>query len=83
VQFNRNQLQVFKSQAYVKFWEMDRFIESSGPLKKARSKAIQGHLNGCKERIRLLTEIKASTIIVPPTYTTAECRRYYTGLLTQ
>jgi ubiquitin carboxyl-terminal hydrolase 25/28 len=63
VQFNRDQLQAFKSQAYVKFWEtiaMDRFLESSDPVKKARSKAIQGQLNGCRERIRLLTETKAS-----------------------
>lgn len=39
---------------------MDRFLESSDPLKKARSKAIQGQLNGCRERIRQLTETKAS-----------------------
>jgi ubiquitin carboxyl-terminal hydrolase 25 len=63
VQFNRDQLQAFKSQAYVKFWEtiaMDRFLDSADIHKKARSKAVQGQLNSCRERIRQLTETKVT-----------------------
>lgn len=37
---------------------MDRFLESSEPMKKTRSKAIQGQLNACRERIRQITETK-------------------------
>ena len=61
VQFDREQLQAFKSQAYLKFGEtisMDRFLESSDPGKKRRSNEIQARLNGCRERIRQLTEVK-------------------------
>lgn len=61
VQFDREQLQAFKSQAYVKFWEtisMDRFLENSDPEKKRRSNEIQANLNSCRERIRQLTETK-------------------------
>jgi ubiquitin carboxyl-terminal hydrolase 25/28 len=61
VQFDREQLQAFKSQAYVKFGEalyMDRFLEHSDPEKKQRSNEIQAKLNGCRERIRQLTEAK-------------------------
>ena len=61
VQFDREQLQAFKSQAYVKFGEtisMDRFLENSDPEKKKRSNEIQAKLNWCRERIRQLTEAK-------------------------
>lgn len=61
VQFDREQLQAFKSQAYLKFGEtisMDRFLENSDPEKKQRSNEIQAKLNGCRERIRQLTEAK-------------------------
>ncbi|GLB43607.1 putative peptidase C19 family protein [Lyophyllum shimeji] len=57
VQFNRETLQPYKSQAYVKFGEtiyMDRFMDNADPQKKARSKAIQSQLNACRERVRLL-----------------------------
>lgn len=63
MQFDREQLQAFKSQAYVKFGEtisMDRFLESSDPEKKQRSNEIQVKLNGCRERIRQLTEAKVT-----------------------
>jgi ubiquitin carboxyl-terminal hydrolase 25 len=68
VQFDREQLQAFKSQAYVKFGEtisMDRFLENSDPEKKGRSNEIQVKLNGCRERIRQLTEAK---VIVSRTF---------------
>ncbi|KII93273.1 hypothetical protein PLICRDRAFT_35462 [Plicaturopsis crispa FD-325 SS-3] len=58
VQFNRETLQPYKSQAHVKFGEtiyMDRFLESADPQKRARAKIIQAELSSCRERIRLLT----------------------------
>lgn len=61
VQFNRETLQPYKSQAYVKFGEkiyMDRFIDAADPSKKSRSKAIQADLNSCRERINILTHGK-------------------------
>ncbi|KIL00786.1 hypothetical protein PAXRUDRAFT_129015 [Paxillus rubicundulus Ve08.2h10] len=61
VQFNRETLQPYKSQAYVKFGEtifMDRFLDSVDPQKKAKSKSIQAALNTRRERLRLLTEHK-------------------------
>ncbi|KAJ7459049.1 hypothetical protein B0H11DRAFT_2060211 [Mycena galericulata] len=57
VQFNRDTLQPYKSQAYVKFGEtiyMDRFLDSADPQKKARAKVIQAELTKCRERIRTL-----------------------------
>ena len=63
VQFDREQLQAFKSQAYVKFGEtisMDRFLENSDPEKKRRSNEIQVKLNWCRERVRQLTEAKVT-----------------------
>lgn len=68
VQFDREQLQAFKSQAYVKFGEtisMDRFLENSDPEKKRRSNEIQAKLNWCRERIRQLTEAKVSVHHLP------------------
>jgi len=59
VQFNRETLQPYKSQAYIKFGEtiyMDRFLDNADPPKKASSKAVQAQLNNCRERIRLLTQ---------------------------
>lgn len=61
VQFNRETLQPYKSQAFVKFWEtlhMDRFLDSADPTKKSRSKKLQRDLNLCRERCRLLTSGK-------------------------
>ncbi|KAG6831963.1 hypothetical protein H0H87_003298 [Tephrocybe sp. NHM501043] len=61
VQFNRETLQPYKSQAYVKFGEtiyMDRFMDNADPERKARSKAIQTRLNTVRERSRLLVEGK-------------------------
>ncbi|KAH7916387.1 hypothetical protein BJ138DRAFT_1139617 [Hygrophoropsis aurantiaca] len=61
VQFNRETLQPYKSQAYVKFGEtifMDRFLDSANPQKKLKSKALQTELNGRRERLRLLTQDK-------------------------
>nr|GAT59850.1 predicted protein [Mycena chlorophos] len=61
VQFNRETLQPYKSQAYVKFGEtiyMDRFLDSADPQKKARGKVIQGELTRCRERIRVLLSHK-------------------------
>ncbi|KAM6498575.1 hypothetical protein JOM56_006523 [Amanita muscaria] len=61
VQFNRETLQPYKSQAYVKFGEiiyLDRFMSNANLEKKARSKAIETQLNGCRERLRVLEEGK-------------------------
>ncbi|KAI6102677.1 hypothetical protein EDD16DRAFT_1696584 [Pisolithus croceorrhizus] len=61
VQFNRETLQPYKSQVYVRFGEtiyMDRFLDTADPLKKAKSKSIQAVLNSYRERLRLLTEDK-------------------------
>ncbi|KZT22681.1 cysteine proteinase [Neolentinus lepideus HHB14362 ss-1] len=61
VQFNRETLQPYKSQAYVKFGEtvyMDRFMDSADPQKKARSKAIQFELDACRDQIHRLTQGK-------------------------
>ncbi|KAF5385340.1 hypothetical protein D9615_001037 [Tricholomella constricta] len=61
VQFNRETLQPYKSQAYVKFGEtihMDRFMDNADPHKKAQSKTIQTQLNACRERVRILLDGK-------------------------
>ncbi|KAJ7665439.1 hypothetical protein DFH06DRAFT_1187350 [Mycena polygramma] len=61
VQFNRDTLQPYKSQAYVKFGEtiyMDRFLDSADPQKKAQGKVIQAELTTCRERIRTLLSSK-------------------------
>ncbi|TFK26680.1 ubiquitin C-terminal hydrolase Ubp2 [Coprinopsis marcescibilis] len=65
VQFNRETLQPYKSQAYVKFGEtvyLDRFMDNVDPRKKAKSKAIQRELSGCRERIQLLLDNKNGAI---------------------
>jgi ubiquitin carboxyl-terminal hydrolase 25/28 len=65
VQFNRETLQPYKSQAYVMFGEtlfMDRFLDSADPEKKAYSKALQSELNDCRDRIVLLTVGKVSVV---------------------
>ncbi|KAJ6463744.1 hypothetical protein DFH09DRAFT_1226880 [Mycena vulgaris] len=62
VQFNRDTLQPYKSQAYVKFGEtiyMDRFLDSADPQKKAQAKVIQAELTKCRERIRTLLSSKS------------------------
>ncbi|KAJ7109846.1 hypothetical protein C8R44DRAFT_883885 [Mycena epipterygia] len=62
VQFNRETLQPYKSQAYVKFGEtiyMDRFLDSADPQKKAQGKVIQAELTRCRERIRTLLSGKS------------------------
>lgn len=61
VQFNRETLQPYKSQAYVKFGEtiyLDRFLDSADPQKKAKSKRIQSVLTARRERLRLMTKHK-------------------------
>lgn len=63
VQFNRDTLQPYKSQAYVKFGEtiyMDRFMDNADPQKKTHAKLIQSELNACRDRVRLLLEGKVS-----------------------
>ncbi|KAH7927253.1 cysteine proteinase [Leucogyrophana mollusca] len=66
VQFNRETLQPYKSQAYVRFGEtiyMDRFLDSADPRKKMKSKALQAELNAHRERLRLLTQDKHAPFI--------------------
>lgn len=63
VQFNRETLQPYKSQAYVKFGEnlyMDRFLDTADPIKKNKSKAIHSELSSCRDRVRQLVEGKDS-----------------------
>ncbi|KAI0066711.1 cysteine proteinase [Artomyces pyxidatus] len=57
-QFDRETLQPYKSQAFVKFGEtiyMDRFLDDANPEKKERSKSIHLELSTCRDRIHLLT----------------------------
>lgn len=61
VQFNRETLQPYKSQAYVKFGEiiyLDRFMDNVDVRKKHQSRLLQRQLNDCRERIRILLEGK-------------------------
>ena len=65
MQFNRETLQPYKSNAYVKFGEtifMDRFLDDAPEDKKEKSKSIQAELNACRERIHQLTQGKVSAI---------------------
>lgn len=65
MQFNRETLQPYKSQSYLKFGEtlyMDRFLEDSNLEKRIKAKEIQGRLTACRERINLLTQEHASTV---------------------
>ncbi|KAG8685099.1 ubiquitin-specific protease ubp2 [Ceratobasidium sp. 395] len=58
VQFNRDTMQAFKSNAYVKFEEtlsMDRFLANLDPRKKKESKKLEVELTSTRERLRLLT----------------------------
>lgn len=70
MQFNRETLQPYKSQAYVKFWEtiyLDRFMDDVEPQKKIKSKALQSELNECREQLRILSEGKvdpASLLVI-------------------
>lgn len=63
VQFNRETLQPYKSQAYIKFGEtlyMDRFLDDVKPEKRARAKELQAHLTLCRDRIQALTQSEVS-----------------------
>ncbi|KAG8892118.1 ubiquitin-specific protease ubp2, partial [Tulasnella sp. 403] len=61
VQFNRETLEAYKSNAYVKFEEslfIDRFLSNADPVKKERSKEIERELHTCRERLSQLTKGK-------------------------
>ncbi|KAG8711513.1 ubiquitin-specific protease ubp2 [Ceratobasidium sp. 423] len=61
VQFNRETIQAFKSNAYVKFEEtllMDRFLANSDPVKKSQSKTIELELAAYRERLRALGQVE-------------------------
>lgn len=63
VQFNRETLQPYKSQAYIKFGEtiyMDRFLDDAKPEKRARAKEIQARLTVCRDRIQALMQSEVS-----------------------
>ncbi|KAF8596170.1 cysteine proteinase [Ceratobasidium sp. AG-I] len=65
VQFNRDTMQAFKSNAYIKFEEtlsMDRFMADVDPEKKAQSKIIESELSACRERLRALTSGNSATL---------------------
>ncbi|EIW87195.1 cysteine proteinase [Coniophora puteana RWD-64-598 SS2] len=65
VQFNRETLQAYKSQAYVKFEDMiymDRYLDTANAEKKAKAKEIQKELNTKRERLRTLTHEKTSYV---------------------
>ncbi|QRV94703.1 ubiquitin carboxyl-terminal hydrolase [Ceratobasidium sp. AG-Ba] len=58
VQFNRDTMQAFKSNAYVKFEEtllMDRFLANIDPEKKAESKKLELELADARQRLKSLT----------------------------
>ncbi|CAE6436051.1 unnamed protein product [Rhizoctonia solani] len=66
VQFNRETMQAFKSNAYVKFGEtllMDRFLANSNPEKKAQSKKLELELAACRERLRALGQVDNNKLI--------------------
>jgi ubiquitin carboxyl-terminal hydrolase 25 len=61
VQFDRDTLSAYKSQAFVKFDEtiyVDRFLESADPIKRQASDEIQAKLRQARERIIELTRGK-------------------------
>jgi hypothetical protein len=61
VQFDRETMTPYKSQAYVKFEEtiyVDRFLDRADPEKRRRSKETQKQLATCRERIETLTKGK-------------------------
>lgn len=69
VQFDRETMTPYKSQAYVKFGDticMDRFLDMVDPGKKARAKGIQLELNAARERIQALTKGKVRLTSHPP-----------------
>ncbi|KAG9089262.1 ubiquitin-specific protease ubp2, partial [Ceratobasidium sp. 392] len=58
VQFNRDTMQAFKSNAYVKFEEtlsMDRYLADIDPKKKEEGKKLESELASTRERLRSLT----------------------------
>ncbi|PVG00890.1 cysteine proteinase [Serendipita vermifera] len=66
VQFNKETLQPYKSQSYVRFEEtlyMDRYLEDSDPEKKAAAKEIQARLTACRDRINVLTRDHGGSVI--------------------
>ncbi|CAE6445699.1 unnamed protein product [Rhizoctonia solani] len=65
VQFNRETMQAFKSNAYVKFEEtllMDRFLANGDPQKKAYSKQMELELAACRERLRALGQVDSNKL---------------------
>ncbi|KAI0031039.1 hypothetical protein K488DRAFT_25458, partial [Vararia minispora EC-137] len=81
-QFDRETLQSFKSQAYVRFGEtlfMDRFLDGVGAEKRERSKAIQAELGACRDRIQQLTTGKLAPY-EPALASTAEFLQHVDGL---
>jgi ubiquitin carboxyl-terminal hydrolase 25/28 len=61
VQFDRDTMMAYKSQAYVKFDEtiyVDRFLENADPARRRRSDSIQAELRQTRERILELTKGK-------------------------
>ncbi|CAE6409402.1 unnamed protein product [Rhizoctonia solani] len=65
VQFNRETMQAFKSNAYVKFGEtllMDRFLANSDPERKAQSKKLEMELAACRERLRALGQVDSNKL---------------------
>ncbi|KAG8844943.1 ubiquitin-specific protease ubp2 [Tulasnella sp. 330] len=61
VQFNRDTLEAYKSNAYVKFGEslfVDRFLTTVNPEKKSKSKEIESNLKACRERLSALAKQK-------------------------
>ncbi|CAE6338647.1 unnamed protein product [Rhizoctonia solani] len=65
VQFNRETMQAFKSNAYVKFEEtllLDRFLANMDPVKKAHSKQMESELAACRERLRALGQLDSNKL---------------------
>jgi ubiquitin carboxyl-terminal hydrolase 25/28 len=65
VQFNRETMQAFKSNAYIKFEQtlrLDRFLANMDPVKKAHSKNMEIELAACRERLRALGQVDVSLV---------------------
>ncbi|CAE6436195.1 unnamed protein product [Rhizoctonia solani] len=65
VQFNRETMQAFKSNAYIKFEQtlrLDRFLANMDPVKKAHSKNMEIELAACRERLRALGQVDSNKL---------------------
>jgi hypothetical protein len=63
VQFDRETMQAYKNNAYVKFDEtirLDRFLDQADAKKRLEAKLVQSELVSCRARIEVLSKGKVS-----------------------